>query len=192
MIYLDAWSNAPVCAPARTAIISGMYPPSTGSEHMRSMTRLPAEMKMYPQYLWEAGYYCTNNSKEDYNLEKPGAVWDQSSGKAHWKNRNPGQPFFAIFNFTVSHESQIRLRPHTPGHDPAKVRLPAYHPDTPEVRQDWAQYCDKVTEMDAQVGRVLRELESSGLAEETIVFYYADHGSGMPASKRWPLNSGAP
>jgi len=190
MIYLNAWSNAPVCAPARTAIISGMYPPSTGSEHMRSMTRLPAEMKMYPQYLWEAGFYCTNNSKEDYNLEKPGAVWDQSSGKAHWKNRNPGQPFFAIFNFTVSHESQIRLRPHTPVHDPAKVRLPAYHPDTPEVRQDWAQYCDKVTEMDAQVGRVLRELESSGLAEETIVFYYADHGSGMPRSKRWPYNSG--
>ncbi|MFH1918675.1 MAG: sulfatase-like hydrolase/transferase [Planctomycetota bacterium] len=190
MIYLNAWSTAPVCAPARTAIISGMYPPSTGSEHMRSMTRLPAGMKMYPEYLREAGYYCTNNRKEDYNLEKPGAVWDESSGKAHWRNRKPGQPFFAVFNFTVSHESQIRRRPHTPVHDPATVRVPAYHPDTPEVRQDWAQYYDKITEMDAQVGRVLEDLEKEGLAEETIVFYYGDHGSGMPRSKRWPYNSG--
>jgi len=190
MIYSNAWSTAPVCAPARTTIISGMYAPSTGSEHMRSLTRLPDGMKMYPQYLREAGYYCTNNSKEDYNLEKPGTVWDESSRKAHWRKRKPGQPFFAIFNFTVSHESQIRRRPHTPIHDPAKVRVPAYHPDTPEVRRDWAQYYDKITEMDAQVGRVLADLEADGLADETIVFYYGDHGSGMPRSKRWPYNSG--
>ena len=190
MIYLNAWSTAPVCAPARTTIISGLYPPSTGSEHMRSMTRLPESMKMYPQYLREAGYYCTNNSKEDYNLEKPGQVWDESSRKAHWRNRKPGQPFFAIFNFTVSHESQIRKRPHTPVHDAGKVRVPAYHPDTPEVRRDWAQYYDKITEMDAQVGRVLKELAEDGLTDNTIIFYYGDHGSGMPRSKRWPYNSG--
>ncbi len=190
MIYVNAWSTAPVCAPARTTIISGLYPPSTGAEHMRSSTRLPASMKMYPQYLREAGYYCTNNSKEDYNLEKPGEVWDESSRKGHWRNRKPGQPFFAIFNFTTSHESQIRKRPHTPVHDPAKVRVPAYHPDTPEVRRDWAQYYDKITEMDAQVGRVLGELEQDGLEQDTIIFYYGDHGSGMPRSKRWPYNSG--
>jgi uncharacterized sulfatase len=190
MIYRNAWSTAPVCAPARTAIISGMYPPSTGSEHMRSMTRLPDGMKMYPEYLREAGYYCTNNSKEDYNLEKPAEVWNESSRKAHWRNRKPGQPFFAIFNFTTSHESQIRKRPHTPVHDPARVRVPAYHPDTAEVRRDWAQYYDKITEMDAQVGRVLQELEDDGLADQTVIFYYGDHGSGMPRSKRWPYNSG--
>jgi len=190
MIYLNAWSTAPVCAPARTTIISGLYPPSTGSEHMRSMTSLPADMKMYPQYLRQVGYYCTNNSKEDYNLAKPGSVWDESSGRGHWKNRKPGQPFFAIFNFTTSHESQIRRRPHTPVHDPAKVRVPAYHPDTPEVRLDWAQYYDKVTEMEARVGRVLDELEAAGLSDDTIVFYYGDHGPGMPRSKRWPYNSG--
>jgi len=189
-IYRNAWSNAPVCAPARTTIISGLYPPCTGSEHMRSMTRLPDGMKMYPQYLREAGYYCTNNSKEDYNLEKPGSVWDESSGKAHWRNRRPGQPFFAIFNFTTTHESQIRKRPHTPVHDPAKVRVPAYHPDTPEVRLDWAQYHDKMTEMDRQAGQKLRELEEVGLADDTIVFYYGDHGPGMPRCKRWPYDSG--
>lgn len=188
--YLHAWSNAPVCAPARTTIISGVYPTSTGAEHMRSEVRMPAFMKMYPQLLRERGYYCTNNSKEDYNLTKPGQVWDESSGKAHWKNRQPGQPFFAIFNITVSHESQIRVRPHTLVHDPAQAPLPAYHPDTPEVRHDWAQYYDKVTEMDALAGQRLKELEEAGLADETIVFFYGDHGSGMPRSKRWPYDSG--
>jgi uncharacterized sulfatase len=190
MIYLRAWSNGPVCAASRTAIISGMYPPSTGSEHMRSQVRMPAGMRMYPQLLREAGYYCTNNSKEDYNLDKPGQVWDESSAKAHWKNRPPGKPFFAIFNHTMTHESQIRSRPYAAVHDPAKVRVPAYHPDTPEVRQDWAQYYDRLTEMDAAAARNLKELEEAGLAEDTVVFYYGDHGPGMPRCKRWPYNSG--
>jgi uncharacterized sulfatase len=188
--YLNVWSNAPVCAPARTALITGMYPTSTGSEHMRSMTRLPAGVKMYPQFLREAGYYCTNNSKEDYNLEKPATVWDESSPQAHWKNRKAGQPFFAVFNFTITHESQIRARPHTLVHDPSKIRLPAYHPDTPEVRHDWAQYYDNIAAMDKQFGARLKELEDAGLAEDTIVFFYADHGSGMPRSKRSACNSG--
>ena len=190
--YTKASSTAPVCAPARTTIISGIYPPATGAEHMRSMTRLPVDFKMYPVYLRELGYYCTNNSKEDYNLEKVGNVWDESGRKAHWKNRPNGKPFFAIFNHTISHESQIRnkINPADRIHDPAKVSLPTYHPDTPEVRKDWAQYHDRITMMDKLVGKNLRELKEAGLADDTIVFYYGDHGSGMPRSKRWPYFSG--
>ena len=190
MLFTRAWSCAPVCAPARTAIISGVYPSSSGGLHMRSMVPLPEQIKLYPQFLREAGYYCTNNSKEDYNCQKPAGLWDNSSGKAHWRNRGDGQPFFAIFNSTKSHESQIRTRPHQAITDPAKVRVPAYHPDTPEVRQDWAQYYDKVSAADADAGRHLQELAQAGLADDTIVFYYGDHGSGMPRSKRWPSNSG--
>jgi arylsulfatase A-like enzyme len=190
MMYRNAWSNAPVCAPARTTIISGVYPPSSGSEHMRSMTRLPSSMKMYPCLLREAGYYATNNSKEDYNVEHTGEVWDESSNKAHWRKRKPGQPFMSVFNFLITHESQIRTRPHTWVHDPAKARIPAYHPDTPEVRKDWAQYYDNITTMDGQAGQILKQLEEDGLADSTIVFFYGDHGSGMPRSKRWPYNSG--
>ena len=192
VIYRHCWSTAPVCAPARTCLISGLYPPSTGSQHMRSLTRLPEGFGMYPQYLREAGYYCTNNSKEDYNLEKPGQVWDDSSKNGHWKNRAEGQPFFAIFNHTISHESQIRNRIGDADriHDPAQVRIPAYHPDKPEVRKDWAQYYDRLTMMDKLAGENLRELEEAGLADDTIIFYYGDHGSGMPRSKRWPYNSG--
>jgi uncharacterized sulfatase len=192
MRYTNASSNAPVCAPARTAIISGLYPPSTGAEHMRSQTRLPAGFRMFPQFLRAAGYYCTNNSKEDYNLAKPGRVWDESSRQAHWKNRPDGQPFFAVFNHTITHESQIRnaIDERDRIHDPAKVRLPAYHPDEPEVRRDWAQYYDRITMMDAQVGAKLKELDQAGLADDTIVFYFSDHGSGMPRCKRWLYLSG--
>lgn len=188
--YMNAWSNAPVCAPARTTIISGVYPTATGAEHMRSMTKLAPGMKMFPAYLREAGYYCSNNVKEDYNLEKPEGTWDESSNKAHFRRRAAGQPFFSVFNFTVTHESQIRARPHTLVHDPAKARVPAYHPDTPEVRHDWAQYYDNITTMDSQAAKVLAQLEQDGLADDTIVFFYGDHGSGMPRSKRWPYNSG--
>jgi uncharacterized sulfatase len=190
MLYTRAWSNAPVCAPARTTLISGLYPPSTGSEHMRSMVPFPAGKQMFPQLLRAAGYYCTNNAKEDYNLSQPARVWDESSRRAHWKNRAADQPFFAVFNSEKSHESRVRARPHTAVHDPAGVRLPAYHPDTPEVRRDWAQYYDVVSAADADAGARLAELDQAGLAEDTIVFYFADHGSGMPRNKRWLYNSG--
>ena len=189
MLFKHAWSCAPVCAPARTTIITGMYPPSLGAEHMRSMVPLPSGKSLFPQFLRQEGYYCTNNSKEDYNVTKLGEVWDHSSAKAHWKNRAPGQPFFAVFNSTVTHESQIN-RDVPLNRDPAAVRVPAYHPDTPEVRRDWARYYDAITEADSVAGKHLAELEQAGLAEDTIVFYWADHGSGMPRSKRWPCDSG--
>ena len=190
MMFKRAWSVAPVCAPARSVIISGVYTSSSGGQHMRSMVALPDTVRLYPRYLREAGYYCTNNSKEDYNVQKPKDLWNASSAASHWRNRAAGQPFFAIFNSTKSHESQIRIRPHKQITSPAKMRVPAYHPDTPEVREDWAQYYDQVSEADADAGKLLREIESAGLAPDTIVFYYADHGSGMPRSKRWPCNSG--
>ena len=190
MIFTRCWSNVPVCAPARTTIISGLYPPSTGSEHMRSFTRLPGNFHMFPHYLRLIGYYCTNHIKEDYNLQKDGKVWDDSSKKAHWKNRKEGQPFFAVFNSIKSHESQIRNPKVKIVSDPAKVNVPTYHPDTPEVREEWTRYYDIIALVDADAGELLRELEAAGLLEDTIIFYFADHGSGMPRSKRTPCNSG--
>lgn len=188
--YTRAWSEAPVCAPARTNIISGCYAPSSGGEHMRSLVPLSPIMRMYPRLLREAGYYCTNNSKEDYNLAQPGEVWDDSSGAAHWRNRPDSAPFFSIFNYTVSHEGNIRARPWEARHDPAQAPVPPYHPDTPEVRRDWAQYYDTITRMDAEAGQQLAELEADGLLDDTIVVFYGDHGSGMPGHKRCARNAG--
>ncbi|MGI5818841.1 MAG: sulfatase-like hydrolase/transferase [Armatimonadota bacterium] len=190
VIYTNAWSETPVCAPARTNIISGCYATSTGAEHMRSHVPISPTMRMYPQLLRDAGYWCTNNSKEDYNLEKPGAVWDDSSETAHWRDRADGRPFFAIFNDTITHESKIRARPWELEHDPADAPVPPYHPDTPEVRRDWAQYYDTITKMDANAGAILAELEEDGLVEDTIIVFYGDHGSGMPGQKRCARDAG--
>lgn len=186
------WSNAPVCAPARTTLISGLYPTSYGAQPMRSSVPLPKGFLTLPQRLREAGYYCSNNNKEDYNFSDPKGkeMWDASSKEAHWRNRADGQPFFAVFNFTVTHEGQIRKRPYTPKHKPELAPVPPYHPDTPEVRLDWAQYYDRITEMDRMVGKLLDELQEDGLAESTVVFFFGDHGCGLPRGKRWLYETG--
>lgn len=200
VLYTNAFATIGVCAPARSTLITGMYPPSIGSQHMRCQGKIPAGVRFYPEYLRDLGYYCTNNSKTDYNLPMRKGAWDENSNKAHWRKRKEGQPFFAIFNFTTCHESQIRIsekayeervKDFKPQelHDPAKAPLPPYHPDAPEVRRDWARYADMITYMDKQVGHILKQLEDDGLAEDTIVFFYSDHGAGMPRSKRWLYDS---
>ena len=188
--YKNAFSTAPVCAPSRNTLITGMYPPSLGTEHMRSMYPSPAFVKFFPTYLREAGYYTTNNAKKDYNTPDQLEAWDESSGKATYKNRKPGQPFFAVFNLNVSHESSLHEPLPALKHDPEKVPLPPYHPATPELKHDWAQYYDKLEEMDRQFGKLLQELKDEGLAENTIVFYYADNGGVLARSKRFMYESG--
>jgi len=191
LLYQNAISTAPVCAPARTTIICGMYAPSLGAHHMRSQASKPEWLKFYPEFLREAGYYCTNNSKTDYNIDHNlKQIWDESSGKAHYQKRKKGQPFFAIFNQTCTHESRIRARNSKTRHDPSKVPLPPYHPDIPVVRDNWAQYYDRLTEMDDWFGGHLRALKEQRLYEDTIVIFWADHGSGMPRGKRYAGWSG--
>ncbi len=192
LVYRNCWSNAPVCAPARTTILMGMYPPLLGAEHMRSLVAMPEGTTPFPELLRDAGYYTSNRSKTDYNVRAGNRVWSESSGKAHWRYRpmRDTVAFFSVFNFTQSHESQIRKRPHEAVHDPAKITLPAKHPDLPEVRQDWAQYHDKITEVDGLAGGILDQLAEDGLADDTIVFFWGDHGSGMPGHKRTPRQTG--
>lgn len=190
LLYENAFANAPVCAPARSTLILGMYPPGMGTHHMRSKNKIPQFIKLLPQYLREAGYYCSNNAKQDYNIPRPAGVWDESSRKAHYKKRGAGQPFFSVFNIAVSHESRIHKSRNKLNHKPEQVKLPPYHPDTPEMRHDWAQYYDQVQLMDKRVGEFLDELGKSGLADETIVFYYSDHGGVLPRSKRFLYDSG--
>lgn len=192
VVYDLAWSNYPVCAPARTTIIGGIYAAASAAGNMRSESILPPGVEMFPHYLRSEGYYCTNNSKKDYNyfMPKKNVPWDESSKKAHYRNREEGQPFFAVFNYNGTHESKIRIRPHKKIIDPATVHLPSYWPDISEVRNDWAQYHDNITGLDKWVNTQLLELQREGLAESTIVVFFGDHGSGMPRHKRFAGDSG--
>ncbi|QDU26462.1 Choline-sulfatase [Anatilimnocola aggregata] len=184
--YRHAFANAPVCSTARTTLITGMYASSLGAHHHRSSVAIPEQFKLYPEPLRAAGYYCTNNSKTDYNVAVKRKIWDDSSPKSHYKNRAAGQPFFAVFNIGTSHESQVAPKQNKSSFrvPPEKVPLPPYHPDTPVIRRDWANYYDQITLMDKQVGALLGELEQAGLADNTIIFYYGDHGGALPRGKR--------
>ena len=200
VLYTHAFTTAGVCAPCRSGIITGMYQTTIGTHHMRCNANLPEFLKPFPMYLREAGYYCTNNSKTDYQFTAPKQIWDASSSKAHWKNRNSNQPFFAVFNFTGCHESGIasgakyrsvtkNLKP-LQRQDPVQLMLPPYYPDTPVVREDWKRNYELITAMDVWVGDHLRALKASGEAENTIVFFWSDHGVGLPRAKRWLYDSG--
>jgi len=192
--YDNAFAYTGVCAPSRSCLITGVNPVHLGSHHMRSNTRLPQNVKCFTELLRDAGYYCSNNSKTDYNFPVPRDAWDESSPKAYWRNRKSGEPFFSVFNITVSHQSMLfgtdeqhRRRTHrvpdSMRHDPARVFIPPFHPDTSEFRKDWARHYDNLTAMDIELGDRLAELEADGLTEDTIVFFFGDNGTGMPGIK---------
>ena len=197
--YTQALGVTGVCAVNRSCLITGMYPSAIGSQDMRVQTRLPKSIRCFSALLRDAGYYCTNNVKTDYNFPVPKDAWDANSRKAHWKTRKKGQPFFAVFNYTGSHESRIWKQNHAkqvvklkPGerHDPAKAPILPFHPDTPQVRRDWANYHDNIVSLDHWFGQHLSELEAAGLADNTIVFFFSDHGAGMPGIKKWVWDGG--
>ena len=202
--YPNVFSPSGVCAPSRAAISTGMYPSSIGANHMRTtsyteVTGLPKyeaipppEVKMFSELLRKQGYYCTNNAKNDYQFKAPVTSWDQNGKKAHWKNRAQGQPFFSIFNFNVTHESGL-FEPYERAiaiPENIEFSIPPYLPDTRTVRRDlWKMY-NNIALMDQQIGKVLKELEEGGLLENTIVFFYSDHGGPLPRQKRLVYDSG--
>jgi arylsulfatase A-like enzyme len=238
VIYPNLYSTSGVCAPSRAAIATGMYPSSIGANHMRTTSYNdvigipkygavpPPEVKMISELMRMNGYYCTNNYKTDYQFKPPVTAWDESSPYAHWRNRSKDQPFFAVFNFTETHESglfepygfrEIETRHYHAGdksynwknkgkshaknrmteaettvHIPkdTKFKVPPYLPDTDIVQRDLWKLYNNIAEMDRQVGSVLTQLEEDGLLENTIIFFYGDHGGPMPREKRLIYDSG--
>ena len=231
VVYPNLFSTSGVCAPSRAAIATGMYPSSIGANHMRTTSDMdvtglppygavpPEEVKMISELLRTKGYYCTNNYKTDYQFKAPVTAWDENSPYAHWRNRAEGQPFFAVFNFTDTHESGLfepyghryieerhyrsgdrnftwkkgrKSEEETPVHlsKNTKFSIPPYLPDTDVVRRDMWKMYNNIAEMDRQVGAVLKQLEDDGLLEKTIIFFYGDHGGPLPRQKRLIYDSG--
>jgi len=201
----NAFSVAGVCAPSRSAIITGMYPTFIGAHHMRTAHTNPATpelptpyevvpppyVKAFTEYLRAAGYYCTNDKKTDYQFAPPSTAWDECGPGAHWRHRPEGAPFFAVFNLDWTHESGMWEKEGSePETDPGRVSLPPYLPDTPKARRALARHYDNLAKADRRLGEILDELEADGLSENTIVFIWSDHGEGLPRGKRWPYDSG--
>lgn len=211
VVFDNAVAPVPVCAPARSSLITGMYPTTMGTHNMRTYAPwrgdgespypslgipsyspiVPEGVKMFPEYLRKIGYYTANGPKEDYNFEKTDAAWNESSAKRHWRKRENGQPFFAVFNFAVCHESQIWKR----GNDslfvaPDEVPVPPYFPDTPVIRHDLAVNYSNLKRLDDQIGEVIADLKEDGLYENSIIFFYGDHGGPFPRHKRALYDTG--
>ncbi len=200
--YTRVFSNGGACAPARSTLITGVYPPSIGTHHMRSRGVPPAHVRGFTEWLREAGYYTSNHSKTDYNWDPPQSTWDAISAdwrEDGWRKRG-GKPFFTVVNITDTHSSQIyhpwygwparyAALAQSQRHDPARAQVPPYYPDTPETRAAFARYADNISYADGIAGDVLEQLEDDGLADDTIVFYYSDHGRGMPRSKSFLFES---
>ena len=196
----QAFAAAPVCAPSRSAIMTGCYPTAIGTMHMRTKSVPPPEVRLLSEYFREAGYYTTNNWFTDFQVETPPTAFDDCSTTAHWRDRPEGAPFFASFHSLLTHESRIygddAYAQATVGladsdrHDPGVVPLPPYHPDTPAFRRAWARYFDLIAAMDIWVGRIIDELDGAGLAEDTLVVFWSDHGASFPRAKRWASEAG--
>ncbi len=201
--YTRAFSTTGVCATSRSSLITGMHPSSIGTQHMRSKVALPDSIRPFPVALREAGYFCVNRGKEDFNFVTPPDVWDEKQWKkADWTRRGDGQPFFAIYNFPDTHESRLWEGSKTnlvdqtkltaeQRHDPDRVTPPRWLPDDDAVKKEWARYHDLISLMDDQyIGPILKHLENTGVADDTIVFFFSDHGAPFPRAKQWITEAG--
>lgn len=196
ILYHNAFVPSPICSPARSAIITGMTATSLGTQNLRSIIEIPDVIKTLPEILMENGYYTTNNVKTDYNFDPTGR-WDESSNRAHWRNRDSDDtPFFSVFNIMTPHESPANVLDMSyferldELRDPDEAVLPPFFPDTPEMRRIWARYYDLISATDLETQDILDQLEEDGLAEDTIVFFWSDHGFGLPRYKRWLYTTG--
>lgn len=218
--YDRVFSPSGVCAPSRAAIATGMYPIHIGANHMRTgpwfrsdvpqqfidnyakgamppgitpYEAIPApEIKMMSEYLRAEGYYCSNNAKEDYQFRRSLMAWDDCSNKGHWRNRSKDQPFFSIFNIEVTHESRIwaKAKDSLWVDENLDVPIPPYLPTTDSAKMDVRRMYSNIKEMDQRVGEIIAELEEDGLLENTIIFWYTDHGGPLPRQKRLNYDSG--
>ncbi|MEE9431652.1 MAG: sulfatase-like hydrolase/transferase [Melioribacteraceae bacterium] len=215
--YTNAFANAPVCAPSRSTLISGMYATSMGTQNMRSKNPSPEFMKFFPYYLKKAGYFTSNRVKKDYNTIDQDSVWDVTDWWG-WndalKGKKKNQPFFIMYNTWMSHESKIHpnagnfeyfkgtLKAHgvdtvqaqqwwdDAKFDTNKIVLPNQHPNTPEIKEDWAKYYECIELMDREMGVVLNKIKEDGFWENSIIIYLSDHGGVLAGSKRYLFDSG--
>lgn len=205
--FTNAFSTGTVCSPSRSAIITGVHTFKMGTGNHRSNYRIPDFIKGFPYYLQQQGYYVTNSYKTDYNVanmrEFTAEAWNESSGKAGWWNRKPGQPFFAVFNFNDSHQSRTMshsyewYEKHVLGNLTSEEKIaqdafemPPFYNDTPEMRKHFARVYNSIKLTDKRIGELLEKLDKDNLRDSTIIFFYADHGEGIPRGKTNGINLG--
>ncbi|MBN1997207.1 sulfatase-like hydrolase/transferase [candidate division KSB1 bacterium] len=194
-LFKNAFTTAPICAPSRSCLATGMYATSLGTQNLRSEVSIPEKVEPLAKLLRQNGYWTALRGKTDYNFDPEGLFdyWEEDT--APWRQCPKDKPFFAFLNLGSTHEGSgnhtaraepaLKRLPPELKHDPEKISLPPYYPDTPEMRRIWARYHDLITVWDLDVNQVLKQLADDGRVEDTVVFLMADHGLGVPRYKRW-------
>ena len=218
MRFTHAFTTAPVCSASRSALMTGMYQTAIGANNHRSHrsnvpvdgpNRLPSHVRTLPDRLRDAGYHTANvrrifspdsphgwvqgTGKTDWNFARGADEPNRPFDSAEWASLTANQPFYAQVNFSETHRGGAWDKAHTriaSPIDPADVTLPPYEPDHPVVRADRAQYLNAVMALDVKVGHVLDKLEADGLADDTIVVFFSDHGEAHVRGKQWCYDSG--
>jgi arylsulfatase A-like enzyme len=215
VMFERAYVPVPVCAPSRSALITGSYPIRLGMHNMRSSRDpsapiyLPDDLETLPELFRKAGYATYNHNKDDYNFVYdrsalyshgvvPGMVnavnWKGLRGKGDWRDVPEGTPFFGQFqppggkSASGIAEQLIKLG-YTPV-DPADVTVPPQYPDVPEIREKIAEHLNTMQRTDYEVGKLLDRLKEDGLWDNTIIFLFTDHGSDMPRAKEFCYEEG--
>ncbi|APZ45549.1 arylsulfatase [Polaribacter reichenbachii] len=191
--YTNAYSNAPVCSSSRSSQITGMYPSAINVLNHRTIDKenLPDGVATIMEIFQKNGYFCSNGwahnmnkkGKEDYNF-----LGNNFFDGTDWNQRKEGQPFFAQVQIHEPHRSFKYDKENAI--DYKKVTLPGSYPNHPLLKADWAKYLESVQIGDKQVGQILERLEKEGLADNTIVILFGDHGRPHLRDKQWLYEGG--
>lgn len=199
IIFEHAFCNAPVSSAARSTLFTGMYAPRVALSWHRTLEQipLPEGAQMFPAYLTEAGYYTANSMKTDYNCVMPEGTWNEPKAQAGtWKDRpDKSVPFFYVQTTTKSHESSLHfplesMKKVKTRHNPKEVKVAPFHPNTELFRYTYATFYDRISETDAELGRLVSVLEDEGELDDTFIFYFGDNGGATPFTKGYTGEQG--
>lgn len=200
VVFNNAYAVAPICSPSRSTLVTGLYATSLGTQHLRSETPFPEELKTLPELFTSSGYFTSIYGKSDYNFD-PEGLWQYWEGdEAPWRKRKGNQPFLSVFTLNMTHEGKGNSRekyvketqnlPDSLRQNKPFENLPPHFPDNEEARDILKRYYELITVFDQKVGSILKNLEDDGELENTIIFVFSDHGFGLPRYKRWLYETG--
>jgi len=198
------------CMPSRNVMYSGLYPHNNRVEGFYQVR--DADHLHLVDMMKAAGYFTAIRGKVSHSTPYHPYAWDlvldDVTENLHPKNirsyydstkkglaaaKEAGKPFCMIINvsdphkpfYAMTNKGEVVDDPNVPSHvfGAEEVPVPGFLPDDPIVRKELAHYYSSVRRADDCVGVVLKALDESGQADNTVVMFLSDHGMPLPFAK---------